>query len=242
MNGTMVRSCGARCLLTRVPEQLPFHSIVSRRAIASDQRMIPLTQKRELCEQVARLEESDRTEADMFDYDPYAQLDPVPSFIVESDDLDPDLPLKAPQYGEAAGGSDTSPHLAWSEVPEGTKSFAVTAFDPDAPTGSGFWHWAVFNIPADVRTLPTGAGSPDSGALPAGAVTLPNELRQRSFTGATPPEGTGEHRYFFVVHAVDVESLEIDPESTPAVLGFNLHFHTLGRAILMGLGEYGGAS
>ncbi|QPZ38759.1 YbhB/YbcL family Raf kinase inhibitor-like protein [Paramicrobacterium chengjingii] len=178
----------------------------------------------------------------MFDYDPYAQLDEVPEFTVESDDLDPDLPLKAPQYSSDAGGSDVSPHLDWSEFPPETKSFAVTAFDPDAPTGSGFWHWAVFNIPAEVTSLPSGAGSPDSGMLPSGAVTLPNELREPSFTGAAPPEGTGVHRYYFVVHAVDVPSLDVDTQSTPAVLGFNLHFHTLARGILKGVGEFGGAA
>lgn len=177
----------------------------------------------------------------MFDYDPYAQLDPVPEFTVESADLEPDLPLKAPQYGAGAGGEDLSPQLSWSGYPEETKSFAVTVYDPDAPTGSGFWHWAVFDIPADVASLDTGAGSPGSTLLPEGAVTLPNELREPSFTGAAPPEGTGVHRYFIVVHAVDVEHLGVDPQSTPAVLGFNLHFHTLGRAILMGTAEYGGA-
>jgi Raf kinase inhibitor-like YbhB/YbcL family protein len=174
------------------------------------------------------------------DYDPYARLDPVPAFSLTSEDITDGQPLKADQYGGDSGGQDVSPQLAWEGAPAGTKSYAVTVFDPDAPTGSGFWHWAVANLPATVTSLPAGAGSA-GGRLPQGALTLPNELRLKQFVGAAPPQGTGVHRYFVVVHAVDVPTLELDPESTPAVLGFNLHFHTLGRAILVGTGEFGGA-
>jgi Raf kinase inhibitor-like YbhB/YbcL family protein len=175
------------------------------------------------------------------DYDPYARLDPVPGFTLTSEDILDGQPLKADQYGSDSGGQDVSPQLAWEGAPEGTKSYAVTVYDPDAPTGSGFWHWAVANLPATVTSLPAGAGS-EGGSLPDGALVLPNELRLKHFIGATPPQGTGVHRYYVVVHAVDVPRLELDPESTPAVLGFNLHFHTLGRAILVGTGEYGGAA
>jgi Raf kinase inhibitor-like YbhB/YbcL family protein len=174
------------------------------------------------------------------DYDPYARLDPVPSFSLMSDDITDRQPLKADQYGASAGGRDVSPQLSWSGAPGGTKSYAVTVFDPDAPTGSGFWHWAVANLPATVTSLPSGAGS-DGGSLPRGAFRVLNEARVPHFVGATPPQGTGVHRYFVVVHAVDVERLDLDPQGTPAVLGFNLHFHTLGRAILVGTGEFGGA-
>lgn len=176
-----------------------------------------------------------------FTHDPYEIQRPVPSFTVTSTDIKDGQPLPAAQFGADAGGSDTSPQLSWSGFPPETKSFAVTVYDPDAPTASGFWHWAVFNIPASVTELPTGAGSPNSNALPQGAITLTNEMRLKSFIGAGPPEGTGVHRYFFVVHAVDVETLDIGPESTPAVLGFNLNFHSVGRAILVATGEYGGA-
>ncbi|MDH2442752.1 YbhB/YbcL family Raf kinase inhibitor-like protein [Amnibacterium sp. CER49] len=174
------------------------------------------------------------------DYDPYARLDPVPSFSLTSDDVTHGQPLKAAQYGADAGGQDVSPQLSWSGAPAGTKSFAVTVFDPDAPTGSGFWHWAVANIPATVTSLPAGAGS-QGGTLPDGATPVLNEMRLPHFIGAAPPQGTGVHRYFVVVHAVDVDHLELDPQSTPAVLGFNLHFHTLARAILVGTGEFEGA-
>ncbi len=170
------------------------------------------------------------------DYDPYARLDPVPSFPVTSADFTDGGPLPGPVFNADAGGEDRSPQLSWTDAPAGTKSFAVTVYDPDAPTGSGFWHWAVADIPASVTSLDAGAEAP------AGSTVLRNELREPGFTGAAPPEGTGTHRYFVVVHAVDVESLGVDPEITPAVLGFNLHFHTLGRAVLVGTAAFGGAS
>ncbi|PJJ65212.1 YbhB/YbcL family Raf kinase inhibitor-like protein [Compostimonas suwonensis] len=178
----------------------------------------------------------------MDDYNPYARLAAMPSFTLTSTDVADGQPLPAAQFGTSAGGSNVSPQLSWSGFPADTKSFAVTVYDPDAPTGSGFWHWAVFNIPVDVTSLATGAGAPDSGLLPAGAVTLPNELRLARFDGAAPPEGTGVHRYFTVVHAVGVASLDIDSESTPAILGFNLNFTSLARAIIVPTGEFGGTA
>src|SRR4051794_10688637 len=174
------------------------------------------------------------------DYDPYARLDPVPAFSLTSEDITDGQPLGADQYDGDSGGQDVSPQLSWDGAPEGTKSYAVTVYDPDAPTGSGFWHWAVANLPATVTSLPSGAGS-KGGSLPRGAFPVLNEARLPHFIGATPPQGTGVHRYFVVVHAVDVERLDLDPQGTPAVLGFNLHFHTLARAILVGTGEFGGA-
>lgn len=169
----------------------------------------------------------------MTHYDPYARLGLESTFSVNSDDMADGTPLKLHLRSSGIGGGDTSPHLAWSGFPPETKSFAVTAFDPDALTGSGFWHWAVYNIPASVTSLPAGAGDLGSALLLEGAITLSNEYRLEQYSGAQPPEGTGIHRYFFVVHAVDTERLEILEGSTPAVLGFNLFFHALGRAILV---------
>ena len=117
-----------------------------------------------------------------------------------------------------------SPHLAWSGAPEGTKSFAVTVFDPDAPTGSGFWHWTVANIPTDVSEIPTG------GPVPAGAVEGRTDFGEPGFGGAAPPPGHGPHRYILSVFAVDTDRLEVTPDNSGAVFGFNLHFHTLARA------------
>lgn len=119
---------------------------------------------------------------------------------------------------------NTSPQLAWSDAPEGTKSFAVTCFDPDAPTGSGFWHWTVANIPADVSEIPTG------GPVPSGAVEGRTDYGAPGFGGAAPPPGHGPHRYVFTVFAVDVEKLDVTQDNSGAVFGFNLFFHTLAKA------------
>lgn len=161
--------------------------------------------------------------------DPYAPLGDVPSFPLTSADLTPGDKLKEAQLG----GNNVSPQLSWSDLPEGTKSLAVTCFDPDAPTGSGYWHWAAFNIPVSVTELPTGAGDETLGGI-EGVVSLKGDSGLRGYYGAQPPEGHGPHRYLFAVHAVDVEKLDIDPDSTPTVLGFNLYFHTLGRSVLWG--------
>jgi hypothetical protein len=120
-----------------------------------------------------------------------------------------------------------SPHLKWTGAPDGTKSFAVTCFDPDAPTGSGFWHWTVANIPADATELPEGA-SPNG--LPAGAVEGRTDFGKPGFGGAAPPPGHGPHRYIFTVFAVDMDKLDVTRDDSGAKYGFNLHFHTLAKA------------
>lgn len=167
----------------------------------------------------------------MFSYDPYAELATLREFApmtLTSTDFDDGRPLPAAQWGAAGGGSDTSPQLSWAGAPEGTRSFALSCFDPDAPTGSGFWHWALFDIPAEVTSLDAGD------ARPTGAVSLRNEPGTLGFVGAGPPPGTGTHRYFFVVDALDVASLNVSRDATPAILGFNRHFHSIARAILVG--------
>jgi Raf kinase inhibitor-like YbhB/YbcL family protein len=166
---------------------------------------------------------------------PHAFLPEVPSFTVTSSDMADGQPLSLPQVSGVfgAGGEDISPQLAWSGFPAETRSFAVTCFDPDAPTGSGFWHWAVADIPADVTDLPTGAGSPDSADLPAAAITLRGDAGAARYIGAAPPAGHGAHRCVFAVHAVDVDMLGIDADATPALLGFNLFSHTLARAVIV---------
>jgi Raf kinase inhibitor-like YbhB/YbcL family protein len=165
---------------------------------------------------------------------PYEFLPEAPSFTVVSDDIEDGGVLGAEHtsgiFG-VPGGADRSPHLSWSGFPADTKSFAVTVFDPDAPTGSGFWHWAVFNIPATVTELAADAGA-GAGGLPEGAQTLPNDARLARFLGAAPPSGHGPHRYIFAVHALDVEHLDIPAEASPAYLGFTMFGHTLGRATL----------
>jgi Raf kinase inhibitor-like YbhB/YbcL family protein len=172
-------------------------------------------------------------------HDPYSELPDLPTFTLTSDDVSHGSTLATPHLSGlmGAGGEDRSPHLSWSGFPEGTKSFAVTCYDPDAPTGSGFWHWAVADIPASVTELPAGAGDEDSSDLPAGAVTLANDAGMKRFVGAAPPPGHGAHRYMFVVHAVDVESLGLPDGATPAFLGFNLFSHAIARATLVATHE-----
>ena len=127
-------------------------------------------------------------------------------------------------------GDNISPHLAWDEVPAGTKSFVVSVYDPDAPTGSGWWHWVVANIPADTRLLPQGAGSGQD-RLPEQAVQTRTDFGKAGYGGAAPPKGE-THRYIFTVHALDVEAIDVDENSSGAVVGFNVHFHSLGSASL----------
>ncbi len=136
-------------------------------------------------------------------------------------------------FGFGCAGGNQSPHLAWSGVPEGTKSFAVTCYDPDAPTGSGFWHWLVVNIPPDVRELPLGAGS-QAGKLPKGALMTRTDFGKPGYGGPCPPEGDHPHRYFFTVFAVR-EMLDVQADTSAAVVGFNLHFKTIEKAAIMGL-------
>ena len=135
------------------------------------------------------------------------------------------------------GGEDKSPQLSWSNAPEGTKSFAVTVYDPDPSTGSGFWHWAVANIPASVTELPIGAGDAEGTGLPEGAYQFANDAGLRHFLGAAPTPGNGPHRYYIVVHALDVEDIGVPSNATPAFLGWNMHGHTLGRAVLLATSE-----
>ena len=169
--------------------------------------------------------------------DPYAALPKLPTFRLASASITDGQPLATPQVSGimGAGGQDVSPQLTWSGFPEETRSFAVTAYDPDAPTLSGFWHWAVANLPATVTELPEGVG--DGSLLPGNALTLVNDAGMRRYVGAAPPAGHGPHRYYIAVHAVDVEKLDLSEDASPAYLGFNLFMHAIARAVIVGTYE-----
>jgi Raf kinase inhibitor-like YbhB/YbcL family protein len=160
---------------------------------------------------------------------PYDYLPAVPSFTVTSTEVSDGDAL---DNAQVAAAGNRSPQLSWEGFPAGTKSFVVTCFDPDAPTPSGFWHWVLVDLPADVTSLESGAGS--GGALPAGAFHVRHDGGGYGFMGAAPPEGDMPHRYFFVVHAVGEETLGVDETASPAVVSFNLAFKTLARASLLG--------
>ncbi|CDO33433.1 YbhB/YbcL family Raf kinase inhibitor-like protein [Mycolicibacterium porcinum] len=168
---------------------------------------------------------------------PYDNLPKLPTFTLTSESVTDGQPLANDQVSGimGAGGSDVSPQLSWSGFPAETKSFAVTVYDPDAPTASGFWHWAVADLPATVTELPAGAG--DGGELPGGAVTLANDAGLKRYIGAAPPAGHGPHRYYIAVHALPVASLELPEGATPAYLGFNLFGQAIARAVIHGTYE-----
>jgi Raf kinase inhibitor-like YbhB/YbcL family protein len=171
---------------------------------------------------------------------PYDFLPKVPSFSVTSKDIQDGNPLSLDQVlnGFGHSGKNYSPHLRWEGYPPETKSFAVTCFDPDAPTGSGFWHWVLFDLPANVNELPTGAGSGNKTGLPTGAVHARSDFGTTEYGGAAPPERSGTHRYMFAVHALGVEKLGLDSNATPALVGFYLTGNTVARGVIIPI--YGG--
>ncbi|MDQ0754672.1 YbhB/YbcL family Raf kinase inhibitor-like protein [Arthrobacter sp. B3I4] len=161
------------------------------------------------------------------------------TFTLRSDALDDGGVLPAAQRGAAtgAGARDESPPLSWSGAPAGTRSYAVTVFDPDAPGPGGFWHWAVLDIPADVTSLPAGAGSRDGRSLPSGAFQLRNDGGSVGYLGAAPPKGHGPHHYIITVHALNVEKSGLDAGASPAAFEARLRPHVLARASLTGVYE-----
>ena len=143
--------------------------------------------------------------------------------------------LLSEDFGFGGTGDNISPALAWSGAPAGTKGFALTCFDPDAPTGSGFWHWLVVNLPADTSSLPAGAGGRTGDQLPCGALQVRTDFGTTGYGGPCPPEGDHPHRYLFTIHALGVPTLAVQADTPAAIVGFQLHGQTLERASLMGL-------
>jgi Raf kinase inhibitor-like YbhB/YbcL family protein len=163
--------------------------------------------------------------------DPFDLLPQAASFDLMSNDITDAADLPEAHRFDAAGGGNVSPALEWSGFPEGTRGFAVTCFDPDAPTLSGFWHWAVLNLSPEVTALGRDAGKSDA-SLPAGAFHVRNDFGLPTYCGAAPPPGDRAHRYIFTVYALDTDDLGVDGSVTPAYASFNVTMHTLARAHL----------
>jgi Raf kinase inhibitor-like YbhB/YbcL family protein len=153
-------------------------------------------------------------------------------FKLESPDVSAKAPIAEKHVFKGFGcdGGNVSPALAWSNAPKDTKSFAVTVYDPDAPTGSGWWHWVVFNLPAATASLPEGAGDPAAGKLPAGAVQGRTDYGKSGWGGPCPPKGDKPHHYVFTVFALKVDKLDLDENSPAAMVGYNLNANALGKA------------
>ncbi|MDH6123520.1 YbhB/YbcL family Raf kinase inhibitor-like protein [Kitasatospora sp. GP82] len=161
---------------------------------------------------------------------PYEFLPQVPSFELTSRDLtDGDTLADAFTYS----GANESPQLSWSGAPAGTRSYAVTCYDPDAPTGSDWWHWLAVNLPADTTELPRGAGASDDTLPGKASFHGRNDFPDHKYDGAAPPPGPA-HRYVFAVHALDVPALDVTPDTPAAAIGFNITFHTVARALITG--------
>jgi len=139
-----------------------------------------------------------------------------------------------PQVAAVMGctGQNISPALAWTGAPAGTKSFALTMYDPDAPTGSGWWHWVVYNIPATAKSLAAGAGDPKKNLLPAGAVQGNTDFGVPGYGGPCPPPKDKPHHYHITLFALDTDKLDVPANATAAYVGFNIHAHTLAKAAL----------
>lgn len=162
------------------------------------------------------------------------------TFVLESESVREGEMLRHEQvlsgeYGFGCQGGNRSPQLSWRGAPPGTQSYAVTCYDPDAPTGSGFWHWFVANIPGNVTSLPTGAGDPKLALLPPGAVEVQTDFGRPGYGGPCPPPGGHVHRYIFTVHALEEPQLALPPGCTAAMAGFFVHNATLAKASLIAL-------
>jgi Raf kinase inhibitor-like YbhB/YbcL family protein len=157
-------------------------------------------------------------------------LSSAQAFDLQSSDIKNGATLSRAQVyaGFGCTGDNLSPALAWSKAPPGTKSFAITAYDPDAPTGSGWWHWVAYDLPANLTQLPGGIGK--QAELPAGAKQARNDFGSNDFGGACPPAGDKPHRYIFTVYALKVDKLGVPADASPALIGFMLHANSLGQA------------
>ena len=154
-------------------------------------------------------------------------------FTLKSDDLGGQLTESQVFSGFGCSGKNISPSLKWINAPANTKSFAVTVYDPDAPTGSGWWHWIIFNIPADIAELKADAGRIEKNLAPAGSIQSVTDFGKPGFGGACPPQGDKAHRYIFTVYALSVPKLDLDEKTSPAMVGFMLNSNAIAKASLI---------
>ena len=140
------------------------------------------------------------------------------------------LPSQHVYKGFGCDGGNVSPAVSWSGAPAGTKSFAVTIYDPDAPSGSGWWHWTVFDIPPTATNLAAGAGNPEGKGLPAGAMQGRTDFGSNGFGGACPPPGDRPHRYILTVYALKTGRLPLDASAPGAMVGYYLNANVLAKA------------
>lgn len=155
------------------------------------------------------------------------------TFTLSSTDIGGQATVTEEFNGFGCTGKNQSPQLSWANAPEGTKSFAVTMYDPDAPTGSGWWHWLVFDIDANINELVANAGNPESGLAPKGAIQSITNYGAPGYGGPCPPEGHGLHRYVLTVYALKTEKLGLDENTNPAVVGYYLWNNTLAKASIV---------
>lgn len=165
--------------------------------------------------------------------DPYALLPQVPGFNLRSDTFESGDPLPD-QTTNTPRGNNVSPHLVWSGFPPQTRSFAVTCFDPDAPGPSGWWHWTLLDLPTSITELAQGAGATDAGLLPSTVISLRGDDGIPGYVGAAPPPGDQRHHYYFAVHALDLPTMSLEPDTMPGAANVSLVPHTLARAVLIG--------
>jgi Raf kinase inhibitor-like YbhB/YbcL family protein len=171
-----------------------------------------------------------------FTASPYTYLPQVPSFHLSSETITDGQPLPPAQLSKmfgVPGGGDVSPQLSWSGFPAGTKSFVVSMYDPQAPTGSGFWHWVVADIPASTGSLPAGASTADGTRLPGDSLQLAGDAGAHQYVGGAPPAGSGVHNYYITVTALDIDTSGLDEDASAAYLGFAIGGHTIARASMV---------
>ncbi|MFK8038140.1 MAG: YbhB/YbcL family Raf kinase inhibitor-like protein [Crocinitomicaceae bacterium] len=155
------------------------------------------------------------------------------TFTLSSNELGGQATINEEFNGFGCMGDNLSPQLSWQNAPEGTNSFAITMYDPDAPTGSGWWHWVVFDIPLGTNEIVSGAGSTNLNLMPRGVIQSVSDYGTNGYGGPCPPEGHGLHQYIITIHALSIAKLGLNPNTNPAVVGYNILSNTLSKASIV---------